>query len=86
VAAVAFYNKQEPRGRIFHHQRKPDSDTHQQPFDRQQTHSTPQFKQASMAAMTEPQIPYPASPDTATTNSHLSKLILDPQSPPLSDL
>jgi hypothetical protein len=39
-----------------------------------------------MAAMTEPQIPYPASPDTATTNSHLSKLILDPQSPPLSDL
>jgi hypothetical protein len=44
VAAVAFYNKQESRGRIFHHQRKADSDTHQQPFDRQQAHSTPQFK------------------------------------------
>jgi len=84
VAAAAFYNKQEPRGRIFHHQRKPDSDTHQQPFDRQQAHSTPQFKQASAAAMTEPQIPYPASARHGHHQQSFEQV--DPRSPPLSDL
>jgi hypothetical protein len=84
MAAVAFYNKQEPRGRIFHHKRKPDSDTHKQPFDRQQAHSTPQFKQASTAAMTEPQILYLAS---ARHDHHQQSFEqVDPRSPPLSDL